>query len=145
MLIRVQAEDFDPGREIERLSRGSGSAGAVASFVGLVRGGEVTALTLEHYPGMTERQLTAIAEEGVRRFAVDDVTILHRVGRLLPADRIVFVGTAARHRAEAFAACAFLVDWLKTKAPFWKCETTTQGERWVTATDEDDICAARWL
>ncbi len=144
MLVRVQAEDFDPGSEIARLGA-SADVGAVANFIGLVRGGDVLALHLEHYPGMTERQLESIAAEGLRRWDLSDVTIIHRVGRLAPGDRIVFVGTASPHRAAAFAACEFLVDWLKTQAPFWKLEETLSGERWVEARDDDQRRAEKWL
>ena len=145
MRLLVTPDDFDPGAEIRRLSAEDGS-GAVACFVGLVRGAAdgVRAMTLEHYPGMTERQIAAIVEEARERWALDRVTVIHRVGRLLPGERIVFAGAAGRHRAEAFAACEFLVDWLKTRAPFWKMEETADGERWVEARAEDDLRAERW-
>jgi len=144
--LLVAAEDFDPGQEIERLSSGEGQSGAVATFLGLVRGAAdgVSAMTLEHYPGMTEKRIAAIVEEARSRWALERVTVIHRVGRLLPGERIVFVGVAGRHRAESLAACEFLIDWLKTRAPFWKMEETAQGERWVEAREEDDKRADRW-
>ncbi len=144
--LLVTPEDFDPGAEIAHLSAGSGESGAVASFIGLVRGTSdgVAAMTLEHYPGMTERQIAAIIEEARTRWTLDRISVIHRVGRLLPGERILFAGVAGRHRAEAFAACEFLVDWLKTRAPFWKLEETAEGERWVEAKAADDLRAERW-
>lgn len=144
--LLVTAEDFDPGAEIERLSSGEGSSGALASFIGLVRGATdgVSAMTLEHYPGMTEKEIARIIAEARRRWSIERVTVIHRIGRLLPGDRIVFVGVTGRHRAESFAACEFLVDWLKTLAPFWKLEETAAGERWVEARAEDEKRAERW-
>jgi len=144
--LLVGPEDFDPGAEIAGLGEAGDASGAVASFVGLVRGAVdgVRAMTLEHYPGMTEKQIAATMQEAMRRWPLAAVTVIHRVGRLLPGERIVFAGVAARHRGEAFAACEFLVDWLKTRAPFWKLEETDQGERWVEARAEDDRRAARW-
>jgi len=144
--IWVGAEDFDPGAEIAVLGGGGGDIGAVASFVGLVRGeGEaVSAMTLEHYPGMTEKQISKLVEEAARRWQLERVTVLHRVGRLNPGDRIVFVGVAARHRGDAFAACEFLIDWLKTQAPFWKLEEGKAGEHWVAARNSDAERAQRW-
>lgn len=144
--LLVTERDFDPGAEIAHLSAGAGESGAVASFVGLVRGAPdgVRAMTLEHYPGMTERQIAGIIEEARGRWHLDRVSVIHRVGRLLPGERIVFTGVAGRHRAEAFAACEFLIDWLKTRAPFWKLEETADGERWVEARAEDDLRAERW-
>lgn len=146
-MIRVQAEDFDIAAETARLTGGRTDIGGVASFVGMVRGAAdgVAAMTLEHYPGMTERQLAAIEAEARRRWPLLDVAIIHRYGRLLPGERIVFVAVAASHRGEAFAACEFLVDWLKTKAPFWKLEEGPQGARWVEARAADDGQAERWL
>lgn len=146
MSIRVQREDFDPAVELARLTERRTDIGAVASFLGLVRGSDecVRAMTLEHYAGMTERQLAAIEGEARRRWPVDDVTIVHRFGRLVPGERIVLVGVAASHRAAAFAACEFLVDWLKTKAPFWKLEEGIEGSAWVAAKDEDVHRAGRW-
>ena len=148
MAVFVQEADFDPGVEMAALSAGRTDVGAVASFVGLVRdiagGTTVTAMTLEHYPGMTERQLEEIEAEARSRWPLLEVRILHRFGRLEPGDRIMFCGVASIHREAAFEACAFLMDWLKTKAPFWKKEETPQGERWVEAKAEDDAAADRW-
>jgi molybdopterin synthase catalytic subunit len=138
-VIRVQQEDFDPGAELERL-RGNlqGSAGAVVSFIGLVRdlneGADITGMTLEHYPGMTEKALAAIAAEASARWKLNDAVIIHRVGPLAPNDRIVLVIAAGAHRKEAFRACEFMIDALKTKAPFWKKETGSRGSRWITTT-----------
>lgn len=142
--IRVQAGDFDPGAEIERLHADRDDIGAVASFVGLVRGGDVAAMTLEHYPGMTERQMRAVADDAAERWPLQGVILVHRHGRLTPGERIVLVAVASSHRAAAFDACAFLIDWLKTSAPFWKREETASGSRWVEAKTEDDAAAARW-
>ncbi|MCA1974255.1 MAG: molybdenum cofactor biosynthesis protein MoaE [Caenispirillum sp.] len=152
-MIRVQREDFDPGAEMATFCAGDTSVGAVASFLGLVRadkasegaeGAAVAAMTLEHYPGMTERQLEAIEQEARRRWPLTDVLVIHRHGRLEPGDRIVLVLTASAHRQAAFDACAFLMDWLKTKAPFWKREETAAGARWVDAKASDDAAAERW-
>lgn len=148
MAVRVQEEDFDPGTELAALTAGRTGIGGVVCFVGLVRdmgGGEaVSAMTLEHYPGMTERQLDAIEVEARRRWPLEEALIVHRFGRLEPGDRIVLVATASAHRQAAFEACQFLIDWLKTKAPFWKLEASPAGERWVAAKDDDDDAAARW-
>lgn len=145
-VVRVQREDFDPGAELERLSSGRTDLGGTVSFVGLVRGAadDVRAMTLEHYPGMTERALAAIAEDARGRWPGIELALIHRFGRLKPGDRIVFVGVAAAHRAEAFAACEFLVDWLKTKAPFWKLEEGPDGPQWVEAQHDDEERALRW-
>ncbi|MDW8469104.1 MAG: molybdopterin synthase catalytic subunit MoaE [Burkholderiales bacterium] len=147
MKIVVQREDFDPGAEIAALARET-TVGAVASFVGLVRdeneGAQVGAMTLEHYPGMTEKAIRAIVEEAMRRWQVRGCTVIHRVGELKPGDRIVLVAVASAHRGDAFAACEFIIDYLKTRAPFWKKEQTAQGERWVEARASDDAAAARW-
>ena len=150
-MIRVQAEDFDPGREQAALVVGKTGIGGVVSFVGMVRDflsredeAVVEAMTLEHYPGMTERQLQEIEAEARRRWPLDDVLIIHRYGRLEPGDNIVLVICASAHRDAAFDACRFLIDWLKTRAPFWKCEETGQGRRWVEARDEDEKAADRW-
>ncbi|HIJ63538.1 MAG TPA: molybdenum cofactor biosynthesis protein MoaE [Rhodospirillaceae bacterium] len=144
MAVRVQAEDFDPGRELALLAAADNGAGAVASFLGLVRGDDIQAMTLQHYPGMTERQLQAIEDQARSRWPLIDVIIIHRFGRLLPGETIVFVGVASRHRAAAFAACEFLMDWLKTRAPFWKLEETADGPHWVEAKGDDDDRAERW-
>mgnify|MGYP000963974978 CR=1 FL=1 len=143
MSISVQTQDFDPGMEMDALATGA-EAGAVASFVGHVRGGEVRAMTLEHYPGMTEKALAGIVAEARERWPLLAVRVVHRVGRLLPDERIVFVGVAASHRQAAFAACEFIMDYLKTRAPFWKREETAAGSRWVDARESDDAAARRW-
>jgi molybdopterin synthase catalytic subunit len=146
--VKVQSADFDIGAELAALAAGNTQIGGVASFTGLVRdiapAGGQSSMTLEHYPGMTEKQLTAIAEEATQRWPLDACLIIHRHGRLLPGDRIVLVATASAHREAALAACAFLIDWLKTKAPFWKLEDDGSAERWVAAKDSDDAAAARW-
>ncbi|MBK1663881.1 molybdenum cofactor biosynthesis protein MoaE [Rhodospirillum rubrum] len=152
MAVHVQSADFDSAAEIARFERQAAlkGAGAVASFCGLVRGREgadgplIGAMTLEHYPGMTERALAAIEAEALTRWPLTDSLIIHRFGRLEPGARIVLVCTASSHREAAFAACAFLMDWLKTKAPFWKKEETLDGPRWVEAKAEDDARAAAW-
>ena len=149
MTVRVQRDDFDVGAELAALTQGKTSIGGVTSFLGLVRdmagGAAVSAMTLEHYPGMTERQLEAIEAEARGRWPLDDVLIIHRYGRLEPGDRIVLVATASAHREAAFESCHFLIDWLKTRAPFWKLEATPDGgERWVDAKGTDDAAAARW-
>ncbi len=148
-MIRVQREDFDVGAELDRLARGKPGIGGVVSFIGLVRdvAGEerVAAMTLEHYPGMTERALGEIEAEALRRWPLAATLIIHRYGRLEPGDRIVLVATASAHRAAAFASCEFLVDWLKTKAPFWKLEETPNGPRWVEGHDADEAAASRWV
>jgi molybdopterin synthase catalytic subunit len=148
-MIRVQREDFDIGTEMANLTRGKTGIGGIASFVGVVRAGgdaeRVTAMTLEHYPGMTERALKAIEAEARRRWPLEASLIVHRHGRLEPGEQIVLVITASSHRAAAFAACEFLVDWLKTKAPFWKLEETASGSRWVEAHESDDEAAKRWV
>ena len=147
--IRVQTEDFDIGVESASLRRGNAGIGAVASFVGLVRdinnGDGVTGLTLEHYPGMTEKALAAIVAQAEARWDLLDCLVIHRVGELKPTDQIVLVIVASGHRGDAFAACEFIMDYLKTQAPFWKKEQTPQGERWVESRDGDDLAAARWL
>ena len=146
--VSVQEADFDVGAEVGSLHGGSGQVGAVASFVGLVRdineGDGVTAMTLEHYPGMTERALADIVAQAKARWSLLGVRVIHRYGRLEPTDRIVFVGVASSHRGDAFAACEFIMDYLKTRAPFWKREETPDGARWVDAREADDSAAARW-
>jgi molybdopterin synthase catalytic subunit len=147
-MIRVQTEDFDVGAEIAALTEGRPHIGGVVTFTGLVRdfaGGEaISAMTLEHYPGMTERMLAGIEAEANRRWPLDASLIVHRHGALKPGDRIVLVITASAHRQAAFEAAEFLVDWLKTKAPFWKREAGSDGDRWVEAKAVDDDAAARW-
>ena len=140
MKISVQSGDFDVGLEIRNISENS-SIGAVASFVGLVR--EV-AMTLEHYPGMTERAIGGIVEEAQSRWQVVDCAVIHRYGALKPNDQIVLVAVASGHRGDAFAACEFIMDYLKTQAPFWKKEQTPEGARWVEAKGSDDQAAERW-
>lgn len=151
MSVSVQEADFDVGAETQALSAGRLEVGAVATFVGLVRadklsgeGSEVSAMTLEHYPGMTEKSLEAIVTDAEARWRLQGVRVIHRFGRLVPGDRIVFVGVASAHRGDAFAACEFVMDYLKTRAPFWKKEDTPEGGRWVDARDADDSAAARW-
>lgn len=152
-MIRVQREDFDVGAEIVRLSEGNHGVGGICTFVGLVRDmakdGQQTdrkigAMTLEHYPGMTEKALEAIDAEARARWPLEGTLIVHRYGRLEPGDRIVLVIAASAHREAAFEACHFLIDYLKTKAPFWKLEETGMGGTWVDARDSDDTAAARW-
>jgi len=144
----VQAEDFDVGAELAALAGGRTDIGGVTSFVGLVRdmagGKRVDAMTLEHYPGMTEKGLAAIEAEALARWPLAATLIVHRYGRLAPGDRIVLIAPASAHRDAAFDACRFLIDWLKTKAPFWKLEDTPEGAQWVAADARDDDAAARW-
>ena len=148
MTIRVQTEDFDAGAEILRLRQNDPRIGAVASFIGLVRdineGESVAGMTLEHYPGMTEKALAAIVEEAKRRWDIYGAVVIHRVGLLKPTDQIVLVAVTSAHRGEAFAACEFIMDYLKTQAPFWKKEETGAGARWVDARESDDQAARRW-
>jgi len=147
-IVRVQAEDFDTGRELEALTRGRADVGALASFVGLVRdandGRPIAGMTLEHYPGMTEKALEEICREAHARWDLLDTLVIHRVGPLVPGDRIVLVGVSSAHRGEAFGACEFIMDYLKTRAPFWKREETPDGPRWVEARASDDDAADRW-
>jgi molybdopterin synthase catalytic subunit len=142
--VSVREADFDAGVEAAALTAAGADVGAVVSFVGLVRGGEVSAMTLEHYPGMTEKAIAAIVAEARERWHLLGVRVIHRVGRLLPGERIVFVAVAAGHRGEAFAACEFVMDYLKTRAPFWKREETAAGARWVDARESDAAAAQRW-
>ena len=147
-MIRVQEAPFDVGAELAALSAGRTDIGAVASFQGLVRdiAGDqtITAMTLEHYPGMTERKLAEIEAEARARWPLQASLIVHRYGRMLPGEPIVLVATASQHRSAALEACAFLIDWLKTKAPFWKLEETAAESRWVEARSSDEDAAARW-
>jgi molybdopterin synthase catalytic subunit len=147
--VRVQAEPFDPAAELASFARDRADVGGIATFVGLVRdehaGQPVAAMTLEHYPGMTERKLAEIEARARARWPLLETLVIHRVGRMLPGEPIVLVATASSHRAAALDSCAFLIDWLKTKAPFWKLEETGSGEqRWVEARETDDAAAARW-
>ena len=148
MPVRVQTQDFDVGAEIDALRAGNPKVGAVATFVGTVRdvneGEGVGSMTLEHYPGMTERALEDICAQARSRWNVFDTLVVHRYGPLEPGDRIVLVVVTSAHRGEAFDACEFIIDYLKTQAPFWKKESTSQGERWVEAREADDHAAARW-
>jgi molybdopterin synthase catalytic subunit len=147
-VVRVQTEDFDLAREIDALRGRDARIGAVAAFVGLVRdvndAAAVSTLTLEHYPGMTEKALAGIVDEARTRWEIYDATVIHRVGELKPTDQIVLVAVSSAHRGEAFAACEFIMDYLKTRAPFWKKEQTPEGARWVEARTSDDEAAARW-
>ncbi|HSD41644.1 MAG TPA: molybdopterin synthase catalytic subunit MoaE [Burkholderiales bacterium] len=146
--IRIQTEDFDAGAEIAKIRAGNPKVGAVASFVGVCRdtndGDAVATMTLEHYPGMTEKALAKIVDEAIARWRVIDVIVVHRVGELKPTDQIVLVVVSGGHRGDAFAACEFIMDYLKTRAPFWKKEQTPEGARWVEARTSDDDAAERW-
>jgi molybdopterin synthase catalytic subunit len=146
--VRVQLEDFDLAREVAALRARDARVGAVAVFLGTVRDvnedAQVSTMTLEHYPGMTEASLAAIVDEAKDRFDVYDALVVHRVGELRPTDQIVLVAVTSAHRGEAFEACRFIIDYLKTRAPFWKKERTPRGDRWVEARASDDEAAARW-
>ncbi|MEM5386129.1 molybdopterin synthase catalytic subunit MoaE [Paraburkholderia phymatum] len=148
MTVRVQTEDFDLTAEVAALRAQNPKVGAVACFVGTVRdineGEAVETMELEHYPGMTEKSLEAIVDAARERWPGTDVLIVHRVGKLMPLDQIVLVATTSKHRANAFASCEFVMDYLKTQAPFWKKEKTESGERWVDARVTDDEALARW-
>ena len=146
MSIRVQSEPFDMGAEVTAFTATTPGSGAVVTFSGLVRdeGGTLSAMEIEHYPGMTERALTKIHDEAVTRFSLDAAMIIHRFGPMQPGDQIMMVATAARHRADAFAAAEFLMDYLKSRAPFWKKETGSDGTSWVAAKDEDEDALSRW-
>lgn len=146
--ISIQLADFDAGLEIVRLRAASAETGAVATFIGAVSdvndGSSVASLQLEHYPGMTEKSIAAIIDEAKARWPLLAVRVIHRIGHLAVRDQIVFVGVSSRHRGAAFAACEFIMDFLKTRAPFWKKEETETGERWVDARASDDAAAQRW-
>lgn len=146
--ISVQTEDFDVSTELKNISSHDKTIGALVSFVGLVRdineGQNIQAMTLEHYPGMTEKALSEIAQEAQQRWPLQGITIIHRIGELLPSDQIVLVITASRHRHAAFESADFLMDFLKSKAPFWKKENTADGARWVDARESDEAALARW-
>jgi len=148
MNVRIQEQDFDISAEIAAMRGGNPAIGAVASFVGVVRdineGDRVATMTLEHYPGMTEKSIAAIIDEAGSRWQVLDALVIHRVGTLKPTEQIVLVIVASAHRGDAFAACEFIMDYLKTRAPFWKKEITPQGGRWVEARSADDKAAERW-
>jgi molybdopterin synthase catalytic subunit len=151
--VRVQREPFDPGAEVNGFCARNATSGGIATFIGQMRdfngpdrarGQSISAMTLEHYPGMAERELDVLIKEAQTRWPLDDVLVIHRHGPLTPGEAIVLVATATAHRGDAFAACEFLMDWLKTKAPFWKKETTGGGATWVEARTSDDIKAAMW-
>jgi molybdopterin synthase catalytic subunit len=148
MTVRIQTADFDVSAEIEKLRRDNRKIGAVASFVGVVRdvndGDAVAGMTLEHYPGMTEHSIEEIITQARGRWQIMDALVVHRVGTLRPTDQIVLVVVTSGHRGDAFAACEFIMDYLKTRAPFWKKEVTAKGERWVEARASDDVAAERW-
>ena len=148
MPVRIQEADFDVSVELAALRQGDARIGALASFLGLVRdvndGSGVCEMTLEHYPGMTEKALEAIVVEAKVRWQIFDALVIHRVGRLLPTEQIVLVAVSGAHRGESFAACEFIMDYLKTRAPFWKREVTPEGARWVDARDTDTRAAERW-
>ena len=148
MTVKIQNADFDVGAEIATLRRNNPKVGAVASFVGVMRdindGSTVAEMTLEHYPGMTEKAIDEIIGQAKGRWDILDALVIHRVGTLKPADQIVLVVVTSGHRGEAFAACEFIMDYLKTRAPFWKKEQTGKGARWVEAREADDIAAERW-
>jgi len=148
MTVRVQEADFDTGAELAALRAGDARVGALASFLGLVRdlndGASVSEMTLEHYPGMTEKALEEIVSEAKGRWDIYEALVIHRVGPLKPCDQIVLVAVTSAHRGEAFAACEFIMDYLKTRAPFWKKEATPDGGRWVDARETDDSAAQRW-
>lgn len=148
MKISVQTGDFDAGREMAALRVGNPKVGAVAGFIGVARdhneGSGVSSMTLEHYPGMTEKALAEIVAQAQSRWKVLDCCVIHRIGRLEPTDQIVLVAVASGHRGDAFSACEFIMDFLKTRAPFWKKEKTPQGERWVDARGTDEAAAGRW-
>ena len=149
MAVRVQTEDFDAGFEINRLRHARKDTGAIVSFIGQVRdlneGDTVSQLTLEHYPGMTEKALEAIVHQAQSRWDIFEATVIHRVGTLLPTDQIVLVLVSSAHRGDAFKACEFIMDFLKTEAPFWKKEVTREGERWVDAKMTDHDARERWI
>ena len=148
MTVRVQTQDFDVGFEIKQLRVARPDVGAVVSFVGQVRdlndGNTIARLTLEHYPGMTEKSLEAIVNQAKSRWNIMDATIIHRVGMLQPLDQIVLVAVSSAHRNEAFSACEFMMDYLKTEAPFWKKEATAEGEQWLEAKETDETARKRW-
>ena len=149
MSVTIQAADFDCGQEIAAMTKGRDDIGAIASFIGLVRadplaGEKINAMTLEHYPGMTEKALAEIVAHAKSRWALQAVRVIHRIGRLLPGEQIVLVVVAASHRGSAFTACEFIMDFLKTRAPFWKKEETADHGQWVEACDADEVAAGRW-
>lgn len=145
MRIAVQSEAFDPGEELRAFSQGHRDQGAIVTFTGLVRGdGGIATMEIEHYPGMTERAINQIAEQAQTRWSLGDVLVIHRHGQLVPGDTIMMVATAAPHRVDAFEAAEFLMDYLKSRAPFWKKEIGPDGDAWVTAKDDDETALTRW-
>jgi molybdopterin synthase catalytic subunit len=146
--VRIQTADFDLSREVAALRETNSKVGGVVTFVGTVRdlneGAQVAAMELEHYPGMTEASIDAIIEQAMARWPIFDALVIHRVGPLLPKDQIVLVAVTSPHRGEAFAACEFIIDYLKTEAPFWKKEQTPEGSRWVDARVSDDVALEKW-
>jgi len=149
MPVKVQMEDFDAGIEIRAFREGNGAIGALVNFIGLVRdvndANNIVEMTLEHYPGMTEKALADIVDQAKARWNIIDALVIHRYGTLRPMDQIVMVMVAGSHRGDAFSACEFIMDYLKTSAPFWKKELTSLGERWVAARESDAMAAERWL
>ena len=148
MAVRIQFEDFDVAAEMDKVRRANPQTGAVVSFLGQVRdlnqGSEISSMFLEHYPGMTEKSLESLIRSARERWNIHDVTIIHRVGNLTPLDQIVLVIVASMHREDAFRTCEFIMDFLKTEAPFWKREVTPSGERWVEANQSDEIAKQKW-
>jgi molybdopterin synthase catalytic subunit len=148
LTVRVQRQDFDVSCELAKLQAASSQVGAMVSFIGLVRdineGSSVASLELEHYPGMTEKCISAIVDEAVARWQLLGVTVIHRIGKLAPCEQIVFVASSSQHRAAAFSACEFIMDYLKTRAPFWKKELTADGERWLDSRTADLEAAQHW-
>lgn len=146
--VRIQSEDFDLAHEVAQLRAGNAKVGAIVSFVGTVRdlneGASVAEMELEHYPGMTEQSIEAIIEQAKARWPIDGALVIHRVGPLKPLDQIVLVAVTSPHRGEAFSACEFIIDYLKTEAPFWKKEQTPDGARWVDARNSDDEALRKW-
>ena len=146
--VSIQVEDFDVSHELAQLRANDARVGAVCSFVGTVRernsGNAISSMELEHYPGMTEKSITSMMEEAAKRFDIYGARVIHRIGLLHPQDQIVLVAVTSAHRGSSFQACEFLMDYLKTQAPFWKKEVTPDGSRWVDARESDDVALARW-
>ena len=146
--VSIQVEDFDVTHELAQLRANDARVGAVCSFVGTVReinsGNAISSMELEHYPGMTEKSITSMMEEAAKRFDIYGARVIHRIGLLHPQDQIVLVAVTSAHRGTSFQACEFLMDYLKTQAPFWKKEVTPDGSRWVDARESDDVALARW-
>lgn len=146
MSVRVQSDPFDMGDEVRAFTDATSGAGAIVTFSGLVRdeGGTLSAMEIEHYPGMTEKALSKITDEAIARWSLSDALVIHRFGTLAPGEQIMMVATAARHRADAFTAAEYLMDYLKSRAPFWKKERGADGETWVAAKSEDEAALKRW-